>query len=214
MGPPFPLIPLLALTLAVPVPAWAGPAAKLDPGDPSPIRVGGGSSPEDVFQRAQAASRDDDVSGMLRLLAPDAQAELCLMMYVGTRMMIAMAGQTPGGANGAAKAEQDLQALMKKHGATEPDPIAPVPDLNDRAKRRAIAREMFGGVDFPTFFTDLQAIAEQMGATGGGMRLNQNSTGGELTDLTIDGDHATGSVEGRTHLFVRVDGRWYVELEE
>ncbi len=203
---------LLVLTLAVP--AWAGPAAKLDPAHPSPVRVGGGSSPEDVFLRARAAARNDDVPGMLRLLAPDAQAELCLMMYVGTRMMIAMISRTPEGAKGAEKADQDLQALMKKHGAKEPDPSAPAPNLNDRAARRAVAREMFGGVDFPTFFTDLQAIAESLGSTGGGMRLKQNSIDGEISDLTLEGDRATGKVGDRTHLFVRVDGRWYVELED
>ena len=203
---------LLVLTLAVP--AWAGPAAKLDPADPSPVRVGGGSSPEDVFLRARAAARDDDVSELLRLLAPDAQAELCLMMYLGTRMMIAMTGRTPERAEGAEQANRDLRALMKKNGATELDPSAPVPDLNDRVLRRAAAREMFGGVDFPTFFTDLQAIAERLGSTGGGMRLKQNSIDGELTDLTLEGDRATGKVGDRTHLFVRVDGRWYVELEK
>ncbi len=203
---------LLVLTLAVP--AWAGPAAKLDPADPSPVRVGGGSSPEDVFLRARAAARDDDVSELLRLLAPDAQAELCLMMYLGTRMMIAMTGQTPERAEGAEQANRDLRALMKKNGATELDPGAPLPDLNDPVLRRAAAREMFGGVDFPTFFTDLQAIAERLGSTGGGMRLKQNSIDGELTDLTLEGDRATGKVGDRTHLFVRVDGRWYVELEK
>ncbi len=203
---------LLVLTLAVP--AWAGPAAKLDPSAPSPVRLGGGTSPEDVFLRAREAARNDDISGMLRLLAPDAQAELCLMMYVSARMMIAMTGRTPRGARGAEQANQDLRALLKKHGAPEPDPSGPLPDLNDRAARRAAARKMFDGVDFPTFFTDLQAITERLGAKGGGMRLTQNTADGELSDLTLEGDRTTGKVGDRTHLFVRVDGRWYVELED
>jgi hypothetical protein len=187
--------------------AWAEPGpAKLDPRAPTALVIGGGTSPQDVFDRARIAAGEENVAGLLRLLAPDAQAELCLMMYVGTRMMIAMSeGQN---------AARELRAIMQKHGAREPDPSSPAPDFNDREARRAAARELFTGVDFPGFFEDLQKLAEKLGSTGGGMRLQKNSIGGQLTDLRIDGDHATGRVGDRVHAFVRVDGRWYVELDQ
>lgn len=84
--------------------------------------------------------------------------------------------------------------------------------------------EIFETVDQPALIADLMGflleMMEEMGdsedamAAGPGDELSQRVPMGELTDLVIDGDSASGLIDGERVELVRLDGRWFAKIEE
>jgi hypothetical protein len=170
----------------------------------------GGKSPQDTFTRATAAAERNDMRAFFRLVSPDAHAQMGFVMVMGARMGIAMKAQMEKG-DGAA-AEKELDALLKKHGVKEWPQDAPPVDPKDQQAVRAVARQMFDGVEVIALVEDLQALMGRLGFEGGSMKIKKIAEG-DLTDLKINGDHATATVGGKPGAFVKVNGRWYMDPE-
>jgi hypothetical protein len=69
------------------------------------------------------------------------------------------------------------------------------------------------GVDQVSLIRDLMQLLESLpGDERSGESGPVDLPEGELTDVAIDGDHATGKLGDESVDFVRVDGRWYLDL--
>ncbi len=68
------------------------------------------------------------------------------------------------------------------------------------------------GVDQPALIGELLDIISSLGEGGAGEPSAVPV--GELDNVTIEGDHATGTVDGEPAEFVRIDGRWYFSPPE
>jgi hypothetical protein len=171
----------------------------------------GGDSPQDVWRRARAAAQQDDMRAFFRLISPDARAMMGFTMVQGANIAISMKAAMQGGDANAA--QRELDALLKKHGVKElPKGVPPVNSGDKDAVARA-AREMFDGVNVIALIEDLQALMANMGFEGGSSKITGNVEG-ELTNLKIEGNHATSTVGGKPGTFVNVNGRWYIEPNE
>jgi hypothetical protein len=176
-------------------------------------RHDGGKSPEDVFERARNAAKNNDQHSFFQLVAPDMRALMGFVMVTGARMGIAMKASMEG--SDPTGATNELEALLRKHGVKSPPDGSPLVNLEDKAAVIAAARPMFEGVDVGALITDLQGLMTRLGFERGNTSITANEhLEGELTDLQIDGDHATASVGGEPGKFVRVNGRWYLEPDD
>lgn len=168
----------------------------------------GGESPQDVFNRAKAAADKDDMRSFFRLISPDGRAQMGFAMVLAAKTAIGMKASMEGGSE--ADAQKGLDALLEKHGVKNFPEGAPPVNLEDKAAVAALAQEIFAGVDVIDLIEDMQAYFRKLGFQGGTMKLTK-SIEGDLTDLKIEGDRATGMAGGKPGTFVKVNGRWYLE---
>lgn len=185
----------------------------------------GAESPQAVVTRLRAAAETENFGELATLLAPDARAEMAKGIWAGTTMMIAMSSamgdmaagmgeemgeQTEEAKAQAAKAKAEADAkfgawkkrydeIAKKHGlpsldsSQETDPEA----LFAKADHVGVIRD-FGGL--------LQSFGEEQGrGKGEGKKIE-----GELENLKVEGDNASGTLAGEPIRFVKIDGRWFI----
>jgi hypothetical protein len=88
-------------------------------------------------------------------------------------------------------------------GQGEPDPAAV----------RTFMQENFPDLEPGPFMNDLFAVVREFGDPEQADMMSKGFTG-KLENLKIDGDRATGTVDGDAVVFVREDGRWYLSLTE
>lgn len=109
-----------------------------------------------------------------------------------------------------------LEAVLTKHGVTELMENTPDPEPgSDPAKN---AEKLMANVDQVALITDLMAImkdtfkdAEKGEGEGDGSPMGKIPKG-DLKDLKVTGDTATGKIDGEDVHFVKVDGRWYLKM--
>jgi hypothetical protein len=91
----------------------------------------------------------------------------------------------------------------------EPEPAGPSPEE---------MKQKFESMDQGAFMTDVMAFVESIPGTEEEKSDEEQGPvkigAGELTGLSIDGDRATGTLDGDPVEFVRIDGRWYFESLE
>lgn len=114
------------------------------------------------------------------------------------------------------KIRASYNALMAKYelpalpAEGEPEPTGPTPEE---------MKKKFETMDQGVFMTDVMAFVDSIPGTEEEEKSDEPEGpvkigAGELTGLAIDGDHATGTLDGDPVTFVRLDGRWYFEALE
>ena len=105
----------------------------------------------------------------------------------------------------------EFEALEAKHGLREPPEDMPGADSPEGMAMRA--RYMFEGVDVAAFVADMEEWLKEVAGdamSGGGMP--------DLSELSadsfqVDGDVATGEMDGKPVELIRSDGRWYLKID-
>jgi hypothetical protein len=196
----------------------------------------GAESPQALVDQVKQASADEDLAQMAALMAPDDRATLSLTMTMMLGMVIAfsqMGGEMAGGmaegmaeafggeisAEDKAKAEAEKAAAMaevKKLEGRYEEILAShgVSDLLQQEPAEGTPPgELMKGVDQVSLIRDLMQLLESLpGDERSGESGPVDLPEGELTGVAIDGDHATGKLGDESVDFVRVDGRWYLDL--
>ncbi len=107
-------------------------------------------------------------------------------------------------------AARELGSLLAEHGIRERPSLDTVVDWKDPKAALAVARPILGSAgDLPGLGRGLLAVVRRHG-TGDLAQMGPKPVAGELGDLRIRGDRATGRVGGQVFQFVRVGGRWYL----
>ncbi len=177
----------------------------------------GGATPEEVYERFAAATTDKNWEEMASCVSPEALVEMNASMVAMGGMIVAFAamgeemGEEMAEGMEAEPAEPEVdpeelqaqfEAVLAKHG---------IDDQTMEALEAAGDTEMPEAFSSPAFFGDLMAFIDSLpGDDEGGF----DPAPGELENLVIDGDRATASVDGNKGGFVRIDGRWYVDMSE
>ena len=238
---PEPAAPAVSAPARAPAPPPApapAPAVAL-PGGDSPqdvaARVAAAGRAKDVAALVNliAPSERKGLSAMMALL-PAMLGMAKPFLQMGWQQEAAMAGDDEQTAT--EKAEKRLEALdgvltemsalTEKHKIALPsmeemgiNPMAMAggPDLSDLATK---VGDRLDGADLGAFLAEALKVGEKLGKVmsggegGGGMfgDFGVGDAAGELADLTIDGDAASGTLDGKPAWFVCVDGRWYLRL--
>jgi len=168
----------------------------------------GGSSPADVFSRAKASVESKDWAGMMDCVAPDDRPLLSFGLVVAGSVIVGMSSMTGGEKDGAMKT--DYEAVLKKHDIDPSNTDMPKLEPSDKDGMRRAAGEMMKGIDHKAFFVDMMRFLSEHGEGDGVSAAGKLK--GDLSDVEIDGDRATGRAGGKDLTFVKVDGRWYLEL--
>ncbi len=186
----------------------------------------GGESPEAVYDRFIAGAEAEDWEEIAACMAPDGLKTMNAMFIGMGGMMVAFAQMGEGMAEGMAEAFGDEEAA--EEAAKEAS--AAVGDLekmfNDLLAEYGITEESMGELDesdevpevlgSPALFADLMQFMEELPSDGeedSGPGDMFTAPEGGLQDLVIDGDRATASAGGEPGAFVRIDGRWYIDLD-
>lgn len=107
-----------------------------------------------------------------------------------------------------------LEVVLTKHGVTELMENTPEPEPgSDPAKN---AEKLLANVDQVALITDLMAIMKDTFKDAEKGEGDSSPMGkipkGDLKDLKVTGDTATGKIDGEDAHFVKVDGRWYLKM--
>jgi len=203
----------------------------------------GAESPEALVERMKRAGETEDFGEMMACLAPEGRVQMASMMYLMATMMVGFSmmsvemgsemgtSMAEGMAEGMGeeltaeqKAEMEAQkqqalaevakirdsynAMVSKHGLPELSEEGEAPDADPE--------ELFAKIDQAAFIEDVMAFLESMpgdesspAEAGSPWDLGD----GTLTDLVIEGDSATGTIDGDEVGFIRIDGRWYFDAK-
>lgn len=188
----------------------------------------GAESPEQVVERMKAAGEAEDFAAMAALIAPEDRAvvSLTMIMMAGMVMAFAQMGSemVEGMAEGMseedkAAAEEERKAAMEEIAGMESrfEAVLEKHGLQDAMEQDlgadADPQEVFRGVDQVALIRDLTTILDELpGEEESGPAGPMEAPVGDLEDLKVDGDTATGMLDGEKVEFVKVDGRWYVSL--
>jgi len=199
----------------------------------------GAESPQAVVARMKAAAEKEDLGEMAACLAPEDRAALSLTMVMVTGMVMAFAsmgagmGEAMGDAMGEAmgemsdeqkqemaeqkaKAEADVAAMQGKYEAIlEKHGLSGIMDADSELGADGDPTAALAGVDQVALLEDMMAFLEALPGSDGegeGSDAPLDVPTGELSNLVVDGDHASGTMGDEDVDFVKVDGRWYVSL--
>jgi hypothetical protein len=201
----------------------------------------GAATPQELVARVTKAAEARDFAELAACLAPEDRAAMSLMLVLGAGMMVAFsqmgAGLAEGMAEGMAEAfgaeleqvEESPEAaaaraaeterlagltgryeeLLERHGIAklmeeDPEPEATGPEA---------AAKLLASVDQVALIADLMGFMGEVFPEAAEEEPVAVPVG-ELTDLVIDGDTARGRIGGEEGSFVRVDGRWFLAMEE
>ena len=199
----------------------------------------GGATPEALVARMKQAAEKEDLPGIIACLSAKARTEMTMGLYMGATMLVAfsqmgveMGGSMAESLGGEAtaedkqKAEKQLadaraqtaklrdgyNALMAKHGLPAmPAEGEPEPEISEEQMGKAIEK-----LDAGVFAADVLGFMKTM--PGSEEKPAQEASpvkvgAGVLTELAIDGETATGQLDGEPIRFVRENGRWFVDAE-
>ena len=198
--------------------------------------TGGGETPAKLVDRMKAAGESGDLAEMVSCIAPDDRPVFSMMMVAATGMMVAFADMGTSMAEGmqeafegddepkpeakpdpevakakakAAEMKAGYEALLGKHG---------LGDMmkDDAAMDEAATKKLLAGVDHAALIKDLMAFLDKYGDKKEGEPAEKkegpiDTAELDVSKLKVEGDRAW--IEGSKDMkFVKVDGRWYVEL--
>ena len=196
---------LVVLIFGMGLPIWAAPER-------------GGATPEEVFNRFNAGAEAQNWEEIAACFSPDGLAEMNAMMVVMGGMMVAFANmgeemaesmgdpeQAQSAAPEVSGLEKKFEELLVRHGI-DTKAMEEVPVEGD---------ELPEAFQSPAFFADIMGFIDELpdDKDGGASESPFSGPKGPLENLVIDGDRATATVGGEPGEFVRVDGRWYLELD-
>jgi hypothetical protein len=172
----------------------------------------GGDSPQTVFKAAQEAGAKKDFSTLTKLVAPTERA----MLAFGTDMAVGMFVEFYEGKK-AAELKKKYQKVQNKYGIKTDDEddgeklqiTQDTPQEVIDAHMRKRAEKLYGHVDAMKYVPDLMGIIINMPEMAEETFFPQE----KLSDLKIDGDHATGKAGERSISFIREGDRWYLTAD-
>lgn len=185
----------------------------------------GADSPAALVERLRGAAENEDFGELAACLAPDARKEMAQGIWVGATMMIAMSAsmgdmaagmgeamsdETPEAKEQAAKAKAEAEAKFgpwkKRYDETAKKHGLPTLDQNEM---EGDPGQLFDKVDTLAVIRDFGAMlkdfTKEQGKGGGGKKVE-----GQLENLKVEGDTASGTLEGDPIKFVKIEGRWYI----
>ena len=171
----------------------------------------GGSSPEDVFAKMKTAAKNKDYEGMVKCMDSKSQEQMAVGMFMMSSMMKGFAGL--GGDGKGKEAAEKIDGVLKKHNLDDIDEKEMEKFANDKDG----AMKFLGSKikDKAGFVGDLMTAMESM---GDGKEKVAPEIEGELEDVEIDGDTATGTIvmKGKNEpiKFVKENGRWKISMDE
>lgn len=211
------LVIFVVLVITGGPPTWAAPQP-------------GGATPQEVFDRFKAATEPRNWEEIAACMAPGALEEMNAMMVLMGGMMVAFAEMGKG------MAEEMAEGMVEPAGegkgeVEQTQPAAPeVSELQKKfeallASHGIDAKTMEEGpgadkvmpeaLGSPKFFNDIMRFMDELPSEEGEGSPGETfpAPKGPLENLVIDGDHATATVGGEPGGFVRIDGRWYLDLD-
>lgn len=161
-------------------------------------RPAGGSSPQDVFDRAKSCSTAGDWAGLYECLAP-AKRDAAIGGLLYLAMFTKMGGEA---------VEAEYKKLMASHGL---DPNPPTPDPA-AAQGAQLAQWLAPAKDRGRLFSDLMTYTRPTRKADPAI-IDPAAT---LADLAVTGDAASGKLvkpDGKKKpiRFVKQDGAWYLD---
>jgi hypothetical protein len=204
-------------------------AAVAGEGAAAGARADGAESPEALVA---ALAKVEKPWQAMPYMVPDERAQMSMAMLVGAQMMVAMSqfgiGMAEGMGEGVEEAmsaedrremdaqlaaareqsaamEARMQEILARHELTEAF-------AGDGPADEAALEALLVRVDHVALLRDLFALMEELGASEGTPDESMKKVG-ELRDLEVTGDTATGMVGDEEMRFRRIDGRWYMSME-
>ena len=175
-------------------------------------QIKGGDSPQAVFKAAQAAGAKKDFSKLAKLVAPTEQP----MLAFGTDMAVGMFVEFYEGEKAAdmkkkyQKIQNKYKIKTKNEDKSEKLQITQeTPQEVIDAHMRKRAKRLYGHVDAVKYVPDLMGIMINMPEMADQSFFPQE----KLSDLKIDGDHATGKAGEKSISFIREGDRWYLTAD-
>jgi len=202
----------------------------------------GAESPEALVARAKSLVASKDMHEIVGLIAPDERPLMSVGMLMLSKMapmMIGGLGAAMGEGMGAAmgagsggkvtgealKAQlaekmkpynDAIAATMKKHGLADVNLDEAAGKLQTGTPEAAVAwiKEKVPNLDHAAFVADVLGAITKLGGKAGKMGTQGfTKLQGDLTNVKIDGDHATGTIGENATEFVKVAGRWYFSIK-
>ncbi|HSM52133.1 MAG TPA: hypothetical protein VLA75_12100, partial [Thermoanaerobaculia bacterium] len=198
----------------------------------------GAESPEALVARMKKAAENEDMREMAACMEPEARKEMAEGMFLGATMMVAFSGMAEGmgemagemagamaGAVGGEEAAAEVKekvsegteaagvdaagmaerfnALLARHG---------LPGLDDESEGgQEEFEKAMANADQVAFIGDIADFLKTEMKEGEGSGSKAPMFEGELTDLQIDGDYASGKLGEEVVEFLRIDGRWFAK---
>ena len=214
--------------------AGCGEGDQTETKGPAPIpAVGGAETPEALLTRVRAASDKQDLTELFACIQTEHRAGMAYFMGVGPiQMMIGVAEMLTGVGQGdqASEMKAKVSIMKEKHAALLAKYDVPMIKQGDRvmqdktqAERLAVLNSQMDGVDLVGFVTEALAIIEEHATKGqkeaGGpfeeMRKRATTPVKEMTRRGNDEVAVVFDKEDTPPMLLRrVDGRWYLTLEQ
>lgn len=158
----------------------------------------GGHSPEHVAKILTESVQEYRFDDAVNVIVPEDRGLLVLgLVFVGGFM-------TLGDKDAAAEYEEMIEGFgVHKDGIRDA-----IGNMKDPEKARPAAEAALEGVDREKLAAKVGAFMKRHAKDG----KNPMKMGGKLTELSIDGDNATGRLGSKPIAFRRIDGRWYASV--
>jgi hypothetical protein len=174
--------------------------------------AGDGDSPEAVFKAAQAASAKQDIAGMVRLTAPSERPMVALSSDMGVGMFVEFweGEDSEAVKKRYADIQQKYGVDLEAEDEGEKFQIGPQTTEEEvDAHMRRRADKLYGKIDTVGYISEIMAIVLEMPEMAGRAMFPE----GELGELKVEGDRATGTADGKEVRFMREDGHWYLTAD-
>jgi len=171
---------------------------------------GGAETPEAAFAAFQEAAQEKDWKAVAELLTPESQESMAAgMIFIASFMAAFDEGKG-----------KELEQLLKKHGL-DPD-AAKGPDAEEAASLEQALKAAVGPIkDKPALIAEMIGWLDENAEGAGGSSFAEgfgSIASAKLSDLSIEGDTATGTVTGEDESgpieFRRLNGRWLIHIPE
>ena len=180
---------------------------------------GGGDSPEDVVAAMKKAAKTNDYRAIIEHTAPADRPAMVAMAAMFARLNQKLSSHLPPDFAGTKSKDNGLAEVakvVKKYGLD--DIRDPNPSMA-KDKLREWATEQVGDIDLHDAFVDIVSAMEKVdvgrsGKSDAGLEIFGIFDGDPaVTDMKIDGDHASMKVGGQDMNCQKIDGRWYIGFD-
>ncbi len=201
---------------------------------PEAARAQGAETPAAVIERIKKGAEAEAWGEFVACIAPGERPLLSASFVVLTQMMPMFLGMAVAFAQDDEKKKEaearltsmqtDIENMLKRHGLenmvqklSESGEAEGMADANDPEKLEALTRmmnEVAPNLDHGAFIGDVFATLSKLGEGSGAKTSGPTEKFAlPLTDLTIDGDKASGLIGEDPVHFVRENGRWFISAK-
>ena len=171
----------------------------------------GADTPEKAFDGLKTAFGENGKWGdSLQVILPKQKNVLPFMMFLAGAMMAAF------GKEKHENIDAEFKKILKDAGFPEKmegDDQIDMKALEDPAKMIEVADKIFKGKDAAAFLNAVKAFMKKFDD-----KKEFDNAFSAISDVKIDGDNATAKAdmgkEKKDVAFVKVDGRWYVDIQK